>query len=172
MRPLLVALALLALLPASAAADEGEHRFRRTTPRATLEDEGGALVLGVPGGRAWGIESRLRPLPPSGSALVRLAVDDDAVREAFVRIAYYARAAGRPRQIAIADSDVVVPGGDRLVVLTLDPPPAAVAFRLRVLARLRMGVDASRSDAITARIARPEARLFGSLLSRLLPDPP
>ncbi len=82
-----------------ALADDGGPTFRRTTPRATFDDAGSVLVIGVPGGRAWGIESELRALPPAGTTLVvRLAVTDDAVREAFVRIAYYGSVTARTRQ--------------------------------------------------------------------------
>src|SRR3977135_349943 len=104
-RSLSLALALLVLAATPAAADAGRTHFRRTTPRATLEDDAGTFTLGVPSGRAWGIESDLRPLPPKQPLGVRLSVDDDAVREAFARVAYYASSSGRPRQIAIADSE-------------------------------------------------------------------
>ena len=79
------------VLAGSASADD--TTFHRTTPRAAFDGTGAALVIGVPGGRAWGIESDLRPLPaPGTSVYVRLAVTDGAVREAFVRVAYYASA--------------------------------------------------------------------------------
>ena len=84
------------------------------------------------------------------------------------------RAPGRPRQIAIADSDAVAAGESRLLLMALDPPPGAVAYRIRVLARLRAGADRSRDDAIQARVTlidRADTR-FGSLFSRLLPDRP
>src|SRR4026209_1172589 len=95
-RTLALALALLAVAATPVAADDDRTHFRRTTPRATLEDVSGTLTLGGPSGRAWGIESELRPLPPERALAVRLAVSDDEVREAFARIAYYASATGRP----------------------------------------------------------------------------
>jgi hypothetical protein len=101
-------------------------------------------------------------------------VADDEVREAFARVAYYASATGRPRQIAVSDSVPVVAGEGRVLVVALDPPPGAVAYRVRVLARLRPGADRSRDDAIRARLSlidRAASRL-GSLFSRLLPDGP
>lgn len=169
-----LALLVLVVLGAPAAADDDPLRFRRTTPRASLEERAGTLVLGVPSGRAWGVESALRPLPPERALAVRLRVVDDAVREAFARVAYYARPTGRSRQIAIADSEAVGPGEDRLILMALDPPPGAVAYRIRVLARLRVGAERSRDDAIQARVTlmdRAAAR-SGSLFSRLLPDGP
>lgn len=169
-----LAIALLAVVAAPAAADDDRTHFRRTTPRASLDENAGELVLGVPSGRAWGIESELRPLPSGRAVAVRLSVDDDAVREAFVRVAYYASASGRPRQIAVSDSPLVGAGEGRLVFVALDPPPGAVAYRVRVLARLRAGAERSVDEAIRARVTLldgPEVRR-GSLFSRLLPDAP
>jgi hypothetical protein len=173
-RALSLTLILLAVVAAPAAADDDRTHFRRTTPRAAFEQEAGVLTLGVPSGRAWGIESELRLLPPSAALAVRLSVSDDQVREAFARVAYYASATGRPRQIAVADSPLVAAGEGRLLLVALDPPPGAVAYRVRVLARLRVEADRSRADAIRARVTlidRAATRL-GSLLSRLLPDGP
>jgi hypothetical protein len=169
-----LALLLLVVTATPAAADDDRTHFRRTTPRATLEDDGGTFTLGVPAGRAWGIESDLRPLPPERAVVVRLSVRDDAVSEAFARVAYYAKATGRPRQIAIADSEAVAAGEGRVLFIALDPPPGAVAYRVRVLARLRAGADRSSGDAIHARVALIDraATHFGSLFSRLLPDGP
>ncbi len=169
-----ITLALLTLVAAPAAADDDRTHFRRTTPRAAFDQDAGALRLGIPDGRAWGIESELRPLPEQGAIAVRLSVSDDDVREAFARVAYYARATGRSRQIAVADSEAVAAGERRLLLIALDPPPGAVAYRVRVLARLRSGVVRSREDAIHARVTvidRAAAR-FPSLFSRLLPDGP
>lgn len=173
-RSALLALALVAIVAAPAAADDGGNRFHRTTPRAALDTEAGALIIGVPPGRAWGIESQLRLLAPDGALAVRLAVDDDAVREAFVRIAYYASATGRPRQIAIADSVAVTAGERRLLLVALDPPPGALAYRVRVLARLRGDAEGSRPDGIRVSVTAADAaaKRFGSLFSRLLPDGP
>lgn len=175
MRRIIALLLVLLAVPAvPAAADDDRIQFRRTTPRASLLEEAGALTLGVPSGRAWGIESELRPLPPDGALAVRLHVSDDDVREAFARIAYYASATGRPRQIAISDSEAVAAGEARVLFVPLDPPPGAVAYRVRVLARLRPGADRSREDAIGARVTMVDraATRFGSLFSRLLPDGP
>jgi hypothetical protein len=173
-RTLSLALVLLAVVAAPTAADDGRTHFRRTTPRATLEEAAGTFTLGVPSGRAWGIESELRPLPREGALAVRLAVSDEEVREAFARIAYYASATGRPRQIAIADSETLAAGEGRVLFVPLDPPPGAVAYRVRVLVRLRAGAERSSDDAITARVTLIDraATRFGPLFSRLLPDPP
>jgi hypothetical protein len=168
------ALVLFGVVVAPAAADDDRTHFRRTTPRASLMEEAGTFILGVPSGRAWGIESELRPLPSDRALAVRLSVADDEVREAFARVAYYASATGRPRQIAVADSEAVALGEGRLLLVALDPPPGAVAYRVRILARLRAGAVRSRDDAIDARVTlidRAAAR-SGSLFSRLLPDGP
>ena len=154
-----------------ARADDGAPPFRLTTPRGALAIDGDALVIGIPGGRAWGIESELRTLPPAGARLiVRLAVSDDAVREAFVRVAYYATASGRSRQLAIADSAPVSAGTRTTVAVDIEPPRGAVAYRVRVLARLWEHGARSADDAVTAtiRLANGQARPFGSLASRLL----
>ena len=167
---LLLCLAL-ALVPRPALADDGPPRFHRTTPRASFDEDGGVLVIGVPGGRAWGIESELRALPPAGTTLiVRLTVSDDAVREAFVRVAYYGSATARTRQLAIADSAPVVGRGRALVAVTLEPPAGAVAFRIRVLARLGDPAGRSPDDAVTAalRWSRGTVRPAGSLFSHLI----
>jgi len=173
-RTLALALVLLAVFAAPAAADDDPPLFRRTTPRASLDQDAGNITLGVPAGRAWGVESGLRPLPAEGALAVRLRVSDDDVREAFARIAYYASATGRPRQIAIADSEAVAAGEGRVLFIPLDPPPGAVAYRVRVLARLRLGAERSSADAIHARVTSIDraATRFGSLFSRLLPDGP
>jgi hypothetical protein len=169
LRLLLCVVALAAARPALA--DDGAPTFHRTTPRATFDEGGKVLVIGVPGGRAWGIESELRTLPPAGTTLVvRLAVTDDAVREAFVRIAYYGTAATRTRQLATADSEPVAAHRRTVVAIQLEPPPGAVAFRVRVLARL-VGPDGrSADDAVraTLRWARGPVRPVGSLFSRLI----
>ena len=169
-----LALVLLAVVAAPAAADDDRTHFRRTTPRASLQEDRGTFALGVPSGRAWGIESELRPLPPERALAVRLSVADEDVREAFARVAYYASATGRPRQIAVADSEAVAAGEGRVLFVPLDPPPGAVAYRVRVLARLRASADRSRDDAIHARVTLIDraATRFGSLFSRLLPDGP
>lgn len=152
---LLVLLALAGALAPVVAADD-DVGFRRTTPRAELRVEAGRRLLGVPAGRAWGIESGLRRLPPGASGLrvrLPLAVADPAVREAFVRVAWYARADGRSRQLEVADSSFVVAGAPADAVVSLRPPAGAIAYRIRVLARLGAGVAASAPGAI--RIGAP-----------------
>lgn len=166
-----LSLVLVVLHAGVASADDGDPRFRRTTPRAALDTVDGALVIGIPGGRAWGIESDLRPLPPSGTTLiVRLSVSDVAVREAFVRVAYYGVPTGRSRQLAISDSAPVTAGQRLTVAVPIDPPGGAVSYRVRVLARLVDPAGLSADDAVTAvlRVARGSARPFGSFSSRLL----
>src|SRR6267378_7144311 len=118
-RILSLALVLLVVTATPAVADDDRARFRRTTPRASLEDAAGAFTIGVPSGRAWGIESELRPLPAEGALAVRLLVADDQVREAFARVAYYASASGRPRQIAVVDSEAVAADEGRLLFVVL-----------------------------------------------------
>ena len=173
-KTLLLALVLLSVVAPPAAADDGRTHFRRTTPRASLEEDAGTFAIGVPSGRAWGIESELRPLPTERALAVRLVVSDDDVREAFARVAYYASTTGRPRQIAVVDSEAVAAGESRLLFVALDPPPGAVAYRVRVLARLRAGSERSQDEAIRARLSLIDraATHFGSLFSRLLPDGP
>jgi len=162
-------IAFAALFGGAASADEGDPRFRRTTPRGSLAADGTALVIGVPGGRAWGIESELMALPSGPTTIVaRLHVDDASVREAFVRVAYYASASARTRQLATSDSAPVNAGDRGVVALALDPPPGAVAYRIRVLARLYDPLGASASDAITA-VLRAGGRPAGRLYSLLLP---
>lgn len=162
-----VVVVCLALAGVASADDTG---FHRTTPRASLDGTTTVLVIGVPGGRAWGIESELRPLPSPGTALfARVIVTDDAVHEAFVRIAYYASATQRTRQIATSDSEIVPTGRSALVSVPFEPPPGAVAYRVRVLARLVDRDARSSDDAITVRLRGVATRAFGSLFSRLLP---
>ncbi len=159
------------LAPAWADADGPPLSFHRTTPRASLADAAGMLVIGVPSSRAWGVESELRRLPDVDAAVVaRIAVRDGTVGEAFLRVAYYASATARTRQLAIADSAAVPYGSDELVIVPLDPPAGAVAFRVRVLARTVPGVTTSARDAITAALTLAPAAQDGlPLLSRLLP---
>jgi len=164
---LLIAMCLFALGDA-ASADDGDPRFRRTTPRGSFIADGDALVVGVPGGRAWGIEGELLPLPASPTTIVaRLRVSDASVHEAFVRVAYYASATSRTRQLAIADSAPVTVGERGIVAVALDPPAGAVAYRVRVLARLADRGGTSATDAIRATLhvgARPLGALYSFLL--------
>lgn len=168
---LLVLLALAFIALSSSASADDDLRFRRTTPRAELERTGSELRLGIPGGRAWGVESALRLVPRRGGAIaVDLEVSDPEVREAFIRIAWYDQSVGRPRQIATDDSEPVTLGPLRRVALALDPPEGAVAYRVRILARFRGLEPASRSDAI--RFTSPSLVRFATPLTRLLPAPP
>jgi len=146
---LLIAVLALVGFGAPALADTGP--FRRTTPRGSLDRDAGGLVIGIPSGRAWGIESGLTPLDGSGTLRLVLAVDDPDVAEAFVRIAYYARGDARSRQLVTQDSPFVRVGEDRRIVIELAPPQGAVAYRARVLGRLVAGATVSRRDAIHAR---------------------
>ena len=59
-----IAAAALIVFGSPALADTGP--FRRTTPRGSLDRDAGGLVVGIPSGRAWGIESGLTPLDGSG----------------------------------------------------------------------------------------------------------
>jgi len=141
------------VLCASAAfADPGDTGpFRRTSPRATLDRDAAGLLVGIPSGRAWGIESGLVVLDGRSRVTLVLAVDDPDVAEAFVRVAYYARADARSRQLATRDSAFVRVGEDRRIGVELVPPPDAVAYRVRVLGRLVTGALRSRVDAIHVR---------------------
>ncbi len=151
----IVVIAALLLSASIAVADTGP--FRRTTPRASFDRDAGGLIVGIPSGRAWGIESGLAPLDGATEPRLVLAVDDPDVAEAFVRIAYYARGDARSRQLATWDSPFVRVGEDRRIVIDLVPPPGAVAYRLRVLGRLIAGAARSGSDAIHVRSDGPAA---------------
>ena len=169
---ILVAGALVLAGSVPAAADDG-WGFRRTTPRAALLLEQDGYELGVPGGRAWGIESALRPLAGASSVAFEVAVDDPAVREAFVRVAYYDRDWGRPRQMEIVDSAFVRIGEKRLLTIVLDPPLGAVAYRVRVLARLSPGAPASSTtDAIRVSSDGDPVLVGRRPYTRLRPDGP
>ncbi len=149
---MLVPLVLLVLLvPGSPASADPDGPFRRTTPRGFLDRYAGGLVIGIPDRRAWGVESALRPLPSSARLTIDLAVDDPDVAEAFVRIAYYAVGDRRSRQLATIDSPFVRVGPQRRVTVEAEPPPGAVAYRVRILGRLVAGAQVSRADAIRVR---------------------
>ncbi|HEX9268912.1 MAG TPA: hypothetical protein VF998_03625 [Candidatus Limnocylindria bacterium] len=178
-------LAVLLGLSALASADPGDGDartgpggtpvpFRRTTPRASLIADAAGLLLGIPAARAWGAESGLMPLDGAGSIALELTVDDPDVAEGFVRIAYYARATGRSRQLATQDSPYVRPGESRRVRIELHPPAGAVAYRVRVLGRLVPGAARSDDGAIRARwLTEPvDARGPSMPLTRLARDPP
>ena len=169
MRNLLTLLALLLLFASVAQADD-DPRFRRTTPRGSFGRDESVLLIGVPGGRAWGIESSLMPVASQPGALSAvLEVRDPSVREAFVRVAWYDRATGRPRQFAIVDARAVRIGETATLEIPLDPPVGAVAYRIRVLARLRRPDALSAPDAIRVSLARTTGRLSGYPPTRLLP---
>ena len=75
------------------------------------------LSAGVPSGRAWGIESDLRPLPSEGALVVRLSVGGDDVREAFARVAYYAQAS------TMFEGSLPAPKGCRRSTNSIGRPP-------------------------------------------------
>jgi len=79
----------VALCPSAALADPGDvGPFRRTTPRGSLDRDSGGLIVGIPSGRARGIESALLPLGGVDRVTVVLAVNDPELADAFVRVAY------------------------------------------------------------------------------------
>jgi hypothetical protein len=162
----LVAAAVLAL---SASADGGPP-YRRTTPRGSFGENGAELLVGVPGGRAWGIESALIPVPDQRSGFrATVEVSDPDVREAFIRVAWYDRAAGRPKQFALTDAVFVRAGETTTLEVALDPPAGAVAYRVRVLARLRTPEGLSAPDAVRVTLSQPFLRAVGFPATRLLP---
>jgi hypothetical protein len=155
LRTTALAIALLAVTLHPALADD-DPAFRRTTPRGSFGRDGPALLVSVPGGRAWGIESALIPVPAQASAfLATVQVDDPTVREAFVRIAWYDRPTGRPKQFALTDARPVRDGESAMLEVRLDPPSGAVAYRLRVLARLRSSDALSDAAAVRATLSAP-----------------
>lgn len=175
LRVTLVSLVIVAVSLSSPAAADPGGPFRRTTPRGSLDQDAGGLVVGIPAGRAWGAEGSLRPVDPSAAHLtVDLAVDDPDVAEAFVRVAFYARGDARSRQLATVDSPFVRIGPERTISIELRPPPGAVAYRIRVLGRLAPGAVISRADAIRARWATAAAERGSRRpsLTRLLTDVP
>jgi hypothetical protein len=153
----------------AASADEGPS-YHRTTPRGSFGQDGPQLIVGVPGGRAWGIESALIPVPDQRTAyLARVEVSDPEVREAFVRVAWYDRAIGRPRQFALTDARFVRAAETATLEVALDPPAGAVAYRIRVLARLRMPQALSAPDAVKVTLSAPFLRPARFPPTRLLP---
>ena len=170
--PKLLAIALLALSIAAlaAVASADGPPYRRTTPRGSFGSDGPDLVVGVPGGRAWGIESALIPVPPGRAGLTAsIEVSDPEIREAFVRVAWYDKATGRPRQFALTDARYVAAGESATLEVVLNPPPGAVAYRLRVLARLRRSDALSAPDAIHVTLSAPHALNAELPPIRLLP---
>ena len=164
---------VLMLVTSVAAQAEDGTTFRRTTPRAPLQVIADGLRFGIPSGRAWGLESRLISVRAGASVALDLGVRDDLIREAFVRIAWYDRDAGRPRQILTEDAPFVLAGIERRVVMYLEPPDGAVAFRIRVLARVTPGTPASREDGVSVGRLRvdPAVRLRPAF-TRLWAEPP
>ena len=166
---LLCALGVAAALSLLARADEGPP-YHRTTPRGSFGADGAELVIGVPGGRAWGIESALIPVPDQRTGLrATIEVSDPEVREAFVRIAWYDRATGRPRQFVLTDARFVRAGESATFEVALDPPAGAVAYRVRVLARLHTRQALSTTDAVTVTLSAPYLRPARIPATRLLP---
>jgi hypothetical protein len=167
---LLSSLLAAAILGTSADAEGGGPPYRRTTPRGSFGVIGPELVVGVPGGRAWGIESALIPVPGGRSAFsATVEVSDAEVREAFVRVAWYDRATGRPRQFALSDARFVRAGETATFEVALDPPPGAVAYRVRVLARLGVRDAVSAADAIRVEMSAPYRTASEIPVTRLLP---
>lgn len=161
-----VATAALAI----AASADGGPPYRRTTPRGSFGLDGPELLVGVPGGRAWGIESALIAVPQERTGLrTTLEVSDPLVREAFVRVAWYDRTSGRPRQFALTDARFVRAGETATVEVALDPPAGAVAYRLRVLARLRVPEALSAPDAVRVTFSPSVSWSSGVPSTRLLP---
>ncbi len=166
---LLCALGVAAVLSVVVSADGGPP-YRRTTPRGSFGTDGPELVVGVPGGRAWGIESALIPVSDERTGLrVTVEVSDPEIREAFIRIAWYDQATGRPRQFALTDARYVRGGETVTLEVALDPPPGAVAYRLRVLARLRAADALSAADAIRVDLSAPYRIAPEIPATRLLP---
>jgi hypothetical protein len=166
---LLCALGLVAVISISASADGGPP-YRRTTPRGSFGRTETELIVGVPGGRAWGIESALIPVPDQRTGFrATVEVSDPQVREAFIRVAWYDRATGRPRQFALTDARFVRAGETATLEVALDPPAGAVAYRLRVLARLRTPQALSAPNAITVTLSAPYVWPARFPPTRLLP---
>ena len=149
---------------------DGGPPYRRTTPRGSFGIDGPELVVGVPGGRAWGIESALIPVPGQRTALrATIEVSDPEIREAFVRVAWYDKATGRPRQFALTDARYVRAGETATFEIALDPPPGAVAYRVRVLARLHTPDALSTADAVRVDLST-HFRIASEIpVTRLLP---
>ena len=165
---LLCTVAALTGLALAASADGPP--FRRTTPRGTFGTDGPELVVGVPGGRAWGIESALIPVPDQRSGFrATIEVSDPEIREAFVRVAWYDRAVSRPRQFALSDARFVRAQETATLEIALYPPPGAVAYRVRVLARLRRPEAFSTADAVRVTLSAPSVLPARVPPVRLLP---
>jgi hypothetical protein len=166
----LVCALVTAVMLAAFAEAEGGPPYRRTTPRGSFGTDGPELIVGVPGGRAWGIESALIPVPSERSGFrAMVEVSDPEIREAFIRVAWYNRSTGRPRQFALTDARFVRAGETATLELALDPPAGAVAYRVRVLARLRSSDALSAADAIRVSFSAPYPMPSAIPPTRLLP---
>jgi hypothetical protein len=109
-------------------------------------------------------------VPPERSGLrATIEVSDPQIREAFVRIAWYDKMTGRPRQFALTDARDVSSGETATLEVILDPPPGAVAYRVRVLARLREPNAFSAADAIRVSFSPPYGTPARIPPTRLLP---
>ena len=122
MRVISICIAFVLVLSASASAEDGTTTFRRTTPRAPLRLSADQLMFGIPSGRAWGLESGLIRIGSHATVALDLGVSDSQIREAFVRIAWYDREGGRPRQLRVEDAPVVLAGVRRRTVVELETP--------------------------------------------------
>ena len=161
---------LVAVVLSVVVSGDGGPPYRRTTPRGSFGTDGPELVVGVPGGRAWGIESALIPVPDRRTALrATIEVSDPEIREAFVRVAWYDKATGRPRQFALTDARYVRAGETATFEIALDPPPGAVAYRVRVLARLHTPDALSTADAVRVDLSAPSRIASEIPVTRLLP---
>lgn len=131
----LLAALVVCVVPSVAHADPGP--WRRTTPRAVLDLIGEELMLRVPAGRAWGIQSRPQLVQPGAALRVaaRLDVLEQEARGAFIRVAFYARSDGRGRQRLVVDGQNVRGGEDRISEARFVVPEWAKSVKVRVLMR-------------------------------------
>jgi len=84
-------------------------------------------------------------------------------------VAWYDQATGRPRQFALTDARYVRAGETATLEVALDPPAGAVAYRVRVLARLRTPEALSAADAIRVNVSAPYRFAPDIPATRLLP---
>lgn len=134
--------AVWALAANVASADDG-LRWRRTTPRASVEVSDATLSLRVPPGRAWGVESAPLAIEPGRRYRARAWFDVPAAAAGatFLRVALYARSDGRGRQRARFDSLALRPGRAAEREVDFVAPAWARAVKLRVLVRQRVSVS-------------------------------
>jgi hypothetical protein len=69
----------------------------------------------------------------------------------------------------LTDARFVRAGETATLEIALDPPPGAVAYRIRVLARLRTTRALSAPDAVRATLSDPFLRRARAPPTRLLP---